>query len=440
MIARANEPDECLIELPPLAGYQLDAIFCPERWAIIEATTKAGKTIACIWWIVDGACNHGGKGYEFWWVAPINDQTRIAYDRMVRMWIGIDPQQRYWSTNKTEKSITLRNGSVIRFKSADEPNSLYGEDVHRCVMDEASRAKEEAWFAVRSTLTATRGACRIIGNVNGRHNWAYTLSRRVEGGSLPGWRYAKITCYDAVKAGIITAAEVEEAKAVLPEHVFKELYEGIPSEDGHNPFGLSHIAACVGPLSDQPVAAFGVDLAKSQDWTVAIGLDENGRAVSVDRWQHLPWEETTRRIGGIVGDMPALIDSTGVGDPVVEAIQLRCPQVEGYKFTSTSKQQLMEGLSVAIQSMNIRFPDGIVRTELETFEYEPTRTGVRYTAPAGLHDDCVCALALAYRQLSTRCNPTASWDIPKPTRSLLTTAGRVDFDAAKEREAYFFPD
>lgn len=33
--------------------------------------------------------------------------------------------------------------------------------------------------------------------------------------------------------------------------------------------------------------------------------------------------------------------------------------------------------------------------ELESFEYEYTRTGVRYTAPEGMHDDCVMALALA---------------------------------------------
>ena len=36
-----------------------------------------------------------------------------------------------------------------------------------------------------------------------------------------------------------------------------------------------------------------------------------------------------------------------------------------------------------------------VPDELETFEYVYTRTGVRYSAPDGLHDDCVCALALA---------------------------------------------
>ena len=56
---------------------------------------------------------------------------------------------------------------------------------------------------------------------------------------------------------------------------------------------------------------------------------------------------------------------------------------------------IMEGLAAAIQNREITFPDGIIRNELETYEYEFTRTGVRYTAPQGLHDDCVCALALA---------------------------------------------
>jgi hypothetical protein len=33
--------------------------------------------------------------------------------------------------------------------------------------------------------------------------------------------------------------------------------------------------------------------------------------------------------------------------------------------------------------------------ELEAFEYMYSQTGVRYSAPTGLHDDAVCALALA---------------------------------------------
>ncbi len=55
----------------------------------------------------------------------------------------------------------------------------------------------------------------------------------------------------------------------------------------------------------------------------------------------------------------------------------------------------MEGLAVAIQKREVIFPDGPIRLELENFEYEYSRTGVKYTAPEGMHDDCVCALALA---------------------------------------------
>jgi len=50
---------------------------------------------------------------------------------------------------------------------------------------------------------------------------------------------------------------------------------------------------------------------------------------------------------------------------------------------------------VAIQQGQVHFPDNEIVSELESFEYEYTRTGVRYSAPSGLHDDCVMALALA---------------------------------------------
>ena len=48
-----------------------------------------------------------------------------------------------------------------------------------------------------------------------------------------------------------------------------------------------------------------------------------------------------------------------------------------------------------IQQQTILFPENPIGYELENFEYEYTRTGVRYTAPQGLHDDCVMSLALA---------------------------------------------
>jgi hypothetical protein len=80
---------------------------------------------------------------------------------------------------------------------------------------------------------------------------------------------------------------------------------------------------------------------------------------------------------------------------VLEALQQTSRNYEGFKFSQSSKQQLMEGLAVAIQQGQVSYPDGVVVRELEQFEYVYTRTGVHYAAPDGAHDDCVCALALA---------------------------------------------
>jgi len=75
-----------------------------------------------------------------------------------------------------------------------------------------------------------------------------------------------------VRAGILSKEEVEQAKRDLPEKVFNELYLAEPQEDGSNPFGYEYIRKAVKPLSGLPAEYFGIDLAKSKDWTVIIGL------------------------------------------------------------------------------------------------------------------------------------------------------------------------
>lgn len=373
---------------PHLYAKQAAFLFTPARYSVVEASTKSGKTVGCLVWLFEQAALHGAPGRNYWWVAPIRDVSKIAFRRMKRA----IPRELY-TANESELTLTLANGAVLWFKGADHPDSLYGEDVYAAVIDEATRCKAEAWHAVRSTLTATRGPVRIIGNVKGRKNWAYQLARRAESGE-PDMAYFKLTAHDAVEGGVLDAAEVEDAKRALPADVFRELYLAEPSDDGGNPFGLDAIRACVAPLSERRPTVWGWDLAKSQDWTVGVALDDRGDVCRVERWQG-PWELTQAKITAHTAGVDALVDSTGVGDPVLEALQTHGPHFEGFKFTSQSKQQIMEGLAIAIQSRVIRFPDGPIVQELEAFEYEYTRTGVRYAAPQGLHDDCVCALAMA---------------------------------------------
>jgi len=373
---------------PWIYDKQRDAIFHNKRYGLIEASTKTGKTVGCIVWFFEQAMQ-GKPGNNFWWVAPVYSQAKIAYRRL-KQYLPLD----LYESNEGELTIKLPNGTTMWFKGADKPDSLYGEDVYAGVVDEASRVKDDAWFALRSTLTATRGPVRIIGNVKGRKNWFYNLCRKAENGE-PGYHYVKLTAYDAADAGIVTLEEIEDAKRVLPENVFRELYLAEPSDDGGNPFGLSHIERCLIPnISPNKVVCWGWDLAKSVDWTVGIGLDEQNQVAAFHRWQK-SWDETLKEIKRITGNIPALVDSTGVGDPIVELLQKQGGNFEGRKFTSASKQQMMEALAASIQAQEIRYPNNELYRELCEFEYEYTRTGVRYSAPEGLHDDCVIALALA---------------------------------------------
>lgn len=381
----------------------------PARYAFIEASTKAGKTSACIAWLFEQAMG-GKQGDHYWWVAPVYTQAKIAFRRMKAGLPGW-----MFSANESEMFILLRNGAMIWFKTAEKPDNLYGEDVRAAVIDEASRAREEAWHAVRSTLTATRGALRCIGNVKGRKNWFYRLCRIAQQGA-DDMSFSKLNAWDAVKGGVLEYAEIEDARRLLPENVFKELYLAEASDDEGNPFGYAHIAACVGDLSSERAVAAGVDLAKSVDWTVVIGLDRAGATCGFERWQKVPWIETTNRLTGMLKNLPALVDSTGVGDPIVETLQQSCFGVEGFTFSSASKQRLMEGLAMAIQSREITFPPGVIVQELEQFEYVYTRTGVRYSAPEGYHDDCVMALALAvqkWREINPKFGSVAPASVPR---------------------------
>lgn len=379
---------EIIYQRPPLAPYQIDALFNDARYGLVEASTKSGKTAGALVWLIEKSLQ-GKKGQNRWWIAPVYPQARIAYRRLKA---GL-PQISY-NANESDLTIELINGARIVCKSGEKPDNLYGEDVYDAVIDEASRLREEAFHAIRSTLTATRGSLRAIGNVKGRKNWFYRLARRAQAGE-PNMSYSKITAYDAIDAGILHEDEIEDARAQLPDSVFRELYLAEPSDDEGNPFGIVAIGDCIAPLSTDSPVIFGLDLAKSVDYTVLIGLDSSNRVCVFERFQK-PWNETIDTLHRLVGMIKTIVDSTGVGDAVLESLQKDGrDNFEGFKFTQGSKQQLMEGLSIAIQKQEVSFPEGPIVNELESFEYLYTRTGVKYSAPQGLHDDCVCALALA---------------------------------------------
>jgi hypothetical protein len=207
------------IQRPNLTSYQKDFLYNGARFTFTEASTKVGKTFSHIFWIYERAHEDWNQeGYNHWWVAPVYSQTKIAFKRL-KTKLG---RTGLYKINESNLSITCPNGSVIHFKSADKPDNLFGEDVYSVVFDEAPRAKVESYYALRSTITATRGQMKLIGNFGGVANWMHQIKEK----ALIDKEYAyfKVTAWDAVKEGILEEEEILQAQRDLPPKVFKQLY------------------------------------------------------------------------------------------------------------------------------------------------------------------------------------------------------------------------
>jgi hypothetical protein len=394
---------DVVLPKPHAGQIRLDTIVAPARFGVVMCGRRFGKTKYGIY----RACRAALEGKRVGWFAP-------TYKYALEAWREISQRLRPAAkhVSEQEKRIELLTGGVIECWTMDTPDPARGREYDLVVLDEAGIVREldAIWqAAIFPTLTRTAGSALILGTPKGRtHGFTQMFAKGMSGEAL--WAAVRAPTRDNP---FIPAEEIEIARRELPAGVFAQEYEGIPADDGANPFGLDAIAACVQDMSQEPAAVWGWDFARAQDWTVGIALDAYGHVCRIERWQHKPWGETSRLVAAANGKAPAVGDSTGIGDVVVETLQSRHVPIMGYTFTPKSKQSLMQRLANAIQTRTITFPDGVLRVELETFAYEYTAHGVRYEAPSGLHDDCVMALALAVYAYDRVAPRVEAWAIPQ---------------------------
>lgn len=366
-----------------LHASQLSVYRALRRFNVLEIGRRWGKTKFEEFLIMEAAM----RGAKCAWFAPsykyLAEPTR-DFERALAPIIA--------RHDRVEKRMEFATGGSLDFWTLEDPDAGRGRFYDLASVDEAGFVVDlrSIWHsAIRPTLADRKGRAIFAGTPKGTGDF-HRLFLEAEGDTSGAWAAFRI---GSGANPFLDREEVEAMRSSLPKAVADQELEGIPAEDGGNPFGLDSIRACITPISSASPECWGVDLAKSQDWTVAIALDAEGRVCRLERWQ-APWNVTRERLARMIGDKPAQIDSTGVGDPIVEDLRKVCRRVEGFKFTAQSKQQLMEGLQIAISTSEIRFPDGWLRSELEAFGFRYSGRHVSYEATVG-HDDGVCALALA---------------------------------------------
>jgi hypothetical protein len=368
------------------------------------------------------AVEAAASGREIIWGAPTFDQVYTGWEETRRA------APSYATFVKSRMEANFPGGGRIIYRSLDDPDNARSKTAHGIVIDEAADVVVEAWTEVlRPMLMDTGGWLWAIGTPKGR-NWfwrefimaserpdsmawnAPTLGCEIDNGKLVRKPHALENPY-------IAFGEVEQMFRSLPERTFRQEILAEFIEEAGGVFRGVLAAVDRGRYQNEEPSRFhhyamGCDLARVADFTVLSGMDPSGQQVYFERFNQISWERQVAAIRDATTAYPGTLylDSTGLGDPIHERLDSIGVNVSPYQFTNASKSALIDNLAMGIERGGVRLMDIPDQTnELLAYQYELTPSrNVRMNAPAGMHDDTVIALALAYWGVA-RPLPYGSW-------------------------------
>ena len=379
------------------------AFYDPAKIVSIAAGRRWGKTQGATNWITETLLDDSGASAL--WV----DTRQANIDKYVQRYFYplLKP---YWYKgmyNAQKKILTLPNDSYIDFGSAQNPEMLEGFGYKYGVVNEAGIVlrNPELWTITLQPMFKGSTAVRLIGTPKGRNQF-HKLHTRGKIGDSPDY---KSFTFPAYTSPFWTLAELKILKSEVPERVFKQEYLAQFIDNGGVVFRF--ISQCTKPIQMLQAGIPGrryvmsADLAKFSDFTVIFVADEQTHEVIYyERFNNIDWQFQKKIIKSIsdrFNRATLMMDSTGVGDAIFDDLKSMGVKTIGFKFTNSSKKDLIENLEIGMENKDIFFPYiEVVNDELELFEYELTRSGnVIYSAPDGFHDDTVISLALLYNIL-----------------------------------------
>lgn len=389
--------DKARVKIPSF----LKAAYCDDRPVVaIKAGRRTGKTKNFVTWEVQqlDQLKPDGQLKRGLWI----DTTQSNIDKYIERYFKPTlMRMSYWQDcnwNQQKKILTLWNGNTIDFGSAERPELLEGFGYDVAVINEAGIVLKKAKLWDNTIYPMIKHALtRLIGTPKGKNKFESLYSQ---------YPHYSFTAYDSP---FWTLEEIAEAKRTMTQEAFRQeiLAEFI---DGAGAVFRNIKENIAGQLLDLPIDGrkyvLSADLAKHTDFTVILVADAATKQVVYhDRFNQIDWGLQKARIISAYKRFNCfygVIDATGVGDGIFDDLTNAGLNLEGFKFTSTTKQELVSNLSVAMDNGNIHYP--FIETlvdELGLYAYEQRANGqFSYSAPEGFHDDEVMSLALLNRALN----------------------------------------
>jgi phage terminase large subunit-like protein len=372
------------------------ALFNNVKHTVIHAGRQTGKTYNTAQWLIEETMDLGCTSLWVDTVHPNIDKYIERYFMKI-----LHPIWKECKWNQQRKILTLPRGA-IEFGSAQKPENLEGFNYPRYVLNEAGiiLKKSSLWDnTLYPMLKGDNVRGKIIGTPKGRNKF-HELAALGRSGN-PDYATYHFTVYDSP---YWTNEQISVARNLSPELVFKQEYmaEFIEGEG----MVFRKIREIIKEIKSEVIPnrryLIGIDLAKHVDFTVIVVMDDvTHEVVYMDRFNQIDWVLQKARIRSVWEKWnrgQVVVDSTGAGDSVFDDLVAMGITVKPFRFTSSSKAEIINNLSVAIEHRELFIPnDPVIIDELEMYEYSITKAGnVTYSAPEGFHDDIVMALCLVW--------------------------------------------
>ena len=184
-----------------------------ERWAVIVAHRRCGKTVACINDLIVKALLENKKHAQYAYIAPFYSQAKsVAWRYLERF-----SEPVMVKANQSELWVELINGARIRLFGADNPDALRGNFLDGVVLDEMADMKPNLWGEIIRPLLADRlGWATFIGTPKG-HNAFYDIFN--EATKKPNW-YTKVLRAD--QTNLLPQSELDDAKASMSDNQYEQ--------------------------------------------------------------------------------------------------------------------------------------------------------------------------------------------------------------------------
>jgi hypothetical protein len=322
---------------------------------------------------------------------------------------------------------------TIEFVSLDSPDNARGKTADGVVIDEAGIVEERAWYEVlRPMISDTYGWALIQGTPAGR-NWFWREQKAARGrADSIAWQVPTLGVR-LVEGGIERQPHplenpgfpFEEAVTMwqtMPQVTFQQEFLAEFTEDQGLVFqGVLPVSAGV---RAEPIEGhryvMGVDWGKLNDWTVLSVFDATeGEQAWIERFNMIDYQTQVNRLKSLQGRYSAdliLAESNAMGEPLIDQLWYAGLPIQGFATTQQSKTEVIESLKLAIERRRLVLLNHDVQIhELQSYGMSRLPSGrFTYSAPPGLHDDTVIALALAWKAAGMQVVPVMMPSIYDP--------------------------